>query len=163
MEWLWLVAVLLVLAGILGAFLPVVPGVPLVFAGLLLGAWIDDFARVSTTTMIVIGLLTIAGFAIDLLASAVSVKAVRASRQAMIGTMIGGVIGILGGLPGLILGTVAGAVIGEIIAWRSLNRQGLAQITRVGVAAGLGFVLAVALKLAIAFVMLATFAWAYYY
>lgn len=163
MEWLWLVVVLLVLAGILGAFLPVVPGVPLVFAGLLLGAWIDGFARVGTTTMIVIGLLTLAGFAVDLVASIVSVRSVRASRQAVIGTLVGGTVGILGGLPGLVFGTVAGAIIGEVIAWRSLDRQGLRQATRVGVAAGLGFILAVALKLVIALVMIAVFAWAYYY
>ena len=59
---------------------------------------------------------------------------------------------------GIILGTVIGAVVGEIMA-----RQGLGQATKVGVAAGLGFILAIALKLAIALVMIAVFAWAYYY
>lgn len=163
MEWLWLCVLLLVLVGISGAFLPVIPGVPLVFAGLLLGAWLDDFSRVTTMAMIVIGLLAIAGFFVDLLASVFTVKSVRASRQAVIGTLLGGLIGILGGIPGLILGTVVGAVIGEIMAQQSLGRQSMAQATKVGVAAGLGFILAVALKLAITLVMIAIFAWAYYY
>jgi uncharacterized protein YqgC (DUF456 family) len=158
MEWLWVGVVLLVLIGILGAFLPVIPGIPLVFAGLLMGAWLDDFSRVTTTAMIVIGLLALAGFLVDFVASVFTVKSVRASRQAVIGTLLGGLIGILGGVPGLILGTVIGAVVGEIMA-----RQSLGQATKVGVAAGLGFILAVALKLAIALVMIATFAWAYYY
>ena len=158
MEWLWVGVVLLVLIGILGAFLPVIPGIPLVFAGLLMGAWLDDFSRVTTTAMIVIGLLALAGFLVDFVASIVTVKSVRASRQAVIGTLLGGLIGMLGGVPGLILGTVIGAVVGEIMA-----RQSLGQATKVGVAAGLGFILAVALKLAIALVMIATFAWAYYY
>ena len=158
MEWLWIGVLLLVLVGLLGAFLPVIPGIPLVFAGLLLGAWLDDFARVTTTSMIIIGLLAIAGFLVDLVASVFTVKSVRASRQAIIGTLLGGVIGIVGGVPGLILGTIIGAVVGEIMA-----RQGLGQATKVGVAAGLGFILAVALKLAIALVMIAIFAWAYYF
>ena len=158
MEWLWIGVLLLVLVGILGAFLPVIPGIPLVFAGLLLGAWLDDFSRVTTTTMIIVGLLAIAGFLVDLVASVFTVKSVRASRQAIIGTLLGGLIGIVGGIPGLILGTIIGAVIGEIMA-----RQGLGQATKVGVAAGLGFILAVALKLAIALVMIAVFAWAYYF
>ena len=158
MEWLWLCVLLLVLIGISGAFLPVIPGVPLVFAGLLLGAWLDDFSRVTTMAMIVNGLLAIAGFFVDLLASVFTVKSVRASRQAVIGTLLGGLVGILGGIPGLILGTIIGAVVGEVMA-----QQSLGQATKVGVAAGLGFILAVALKLAIALLMIAIFAWAYYY
>ena len=158
MEWLWLCVLLLVLIGISGAFLPVIPGVPLVFAGLLLGAWLDDFSRVTTMAMIVIGLLAIAGFFVDLLASVFTVKSVRASRQAVIGTLLGGLVGILGGIPGLILGTIIGAVVGEVMA-----QQSLGQATKVGVAAGPGFILAVALKLAIALLMIAIFAWAYYY
>lgn len=158
MEWLWLAVISLVLIGIAGAFLPVIPGIPLVFAGLLLGAWIDDFSRVPATAMIVIGLLTLVGFLVDFFASVLTVRSVRASRQAVIGTLIGGLVGILGGVPGLILGTIIGAVIGEIMA-----RQGLGQATKVGVAAGLGFILAVALKLALTLAMIAVFAWAYYY
>ena len=158
MEWLWLVVILLVIVGIIGAFLPVIPGIPLVFAGLLLGAWLDGFTRVTTTAMVVIGLLTLISFLVDFVASIFTVKSVRASRQAVIGTVLGGLIGIIGGVPGMIVGTVVGAVAGEIVA-----RQSLGQATKVGVAAGLGFILAVVLKLAIALVMIAIFAWAYYY
>ena len=44
---LWVLAVLLIAAGILGLLLPALPGPPILFAGLLLGAWIDDFAYAS--------------------------------------------------------------------------------------------------------------------
>lgn len=158
MEALWLLVWGLVLIGLMGVVLPVIPGLPLLFAGLLLAAWIDGFVRVSETAVVLIGVLAILGFLVDFLASVFSVKSVGASRQAVVGTLLGGLVGILGGVPGLILGTVIGAVIGEIMARRHLR-----QATKVGLAAGLGFILAVAVKAVLAMAMLGIFAWSYFY
>ncbi|CAG0982408.1 hypothetical protein MTYP_01834 [Methylophilaceae bacterium] len=157
MEWLWIVAFILVVLGLLGLALPVLPGVPLLFGGLLMAAWIDDFARVGTMAMIVIGILALLAWIIDIVASLITTKSAGASRQALAGTVIGALVGILGGLPGIILGTVAGAAIGEILANRDPRRA-----TKIGVAAGLGFVLALAFKLLFAALMLGIFAYAYF-
>ncbi len=158
MEWLWIVVVLLVVLGVIGLALPVLPGVPLLYGGLLLGAWIDDYARVGVTTIIVIGVIAAVAWLMDVVASVVTTKQAGASRQAMIGTLIGAMVGLLAGLPGLIIGTVAGAAIGEIMAQR-----GASQATRVGLAAGLGFVLALVVKLVFAILMLGIFAYAYFF
>ena len=158
MEWLWLIVVLLVIVGLAGIVLPALPGVPLLYGGLLLGAWIDEFARVGVTTIVVIGVLALLAWLIDFFASVFTTRSVGASRQAMIGTVIGGLIGIVGGLIGIIVGTVIGAVVGEIMASRDAILAG-----RVGVAAGMGFVLALAAKLVLALVMLAIFAYAYFF
>ena len=157
MEWLWLIAALLVFVGLAGIILPALPGVPLLYGGLLLGAWIDHFKRVSVTTIVVVGVLALLAWLIDFFASVFTTRSVGASRQAMIGTVLGGLIGILGGLIGIILGTVIGGVVGEIMASRDAAHAG-----RVGVAAGMGFVLALVAKLLLALAMLAIFAYAYF-
>lgn len=158
MEWLWLMVLLLVVLGILGLALPVLPGAPLLFGGLLLGAWIDGFARVSVTATVVIGVLALLAWLIDIVASLLTTRSVGASQLALIGTVVGALVGMLAGVPGLIIGTVAGATIGELIANRDAARA-----TRVGVAAGLGFALALAVKLLFALLMLGIFAYAYFF
>ena len=157
MEWLWLVVVLLVIVGLAGIVLPALPGVPLLYGGLLLGAWIDEFARVGVTAIVVIGVLALLAWLIDFFASVFTTRSVGASRQAMIGTVLGGLIGIIGGLIGIILGTVIGAIAGEVMTSRNAAHAG-----RVGVAAGMGFVVALAAKLVLALTMLAIFAYAYF-
>ena len=158
MEWLWLLAFLLLLLGFAGLLLPMLPGVPLLFGGFLLAAWIDDFARVGTVAMVIIGVLALLAWAIDIVASLLTTKSAGASRQAMVGTIIGALVGMLAGVPGLIVGTVAGAIVGEMMASRDP-----AHATRVGVAAGLGFALALAAKLVFALLMVSVFVYAYFY
>jgi len=158
MDWYWIVAVLLVLIGFIGLFLPVLPGIVFVFAGLLLAAWIDGFALVSETTMVIIGVFALMAWAIDFFASYFTAKKAKASKLALIGTLIGALLGILGGVVGLIVGPIIGAAVGEFI-----SRRNSSDATRVGLAAGLGFVLALVMKLVIAIISLCIFAYAYYY
>ena len=154
---LWLLAVLLVLVGLAGAVLPALPGVPLVFAGLWLAAWIDDYAQVSALTLAVLGVLTVLAMAVDLVASALGAKRVGASRQAIAGAMIGAVVGLFFGLPGLLLGPFVGAVAGEISA-----RSNVEQATRVGIATWMGLLFGTLAKLALSLAMLGVFAFAYF-
>ena len=66
---LWyLVAAILVIVGLIGTVLPALPGVPLVFCGLLLAAWTDGFAHVGVFTLFVLGALTVLALAIDFVA-----------------------------------------------------------------------------------------------
>ena len=43
---LWILAALLIAIGLAGSVLPALPGIPLIFGGVLLAAWIDDFQRI---------------------------------------------------------------------------------------------------------------------
>lgn len=157
MEWLWIVAILLMLIGIAGVVLPVLPGTPLLFAGMLLGAWLDDFSKVGVIAVVVLGVLALLAWAIDFLAGVLGTKLVGASGYAMAGAGIGGVVGLFGGIPGLILGPVIGAAAGELYA-----RKDAQQAAKAGVAAGLGFVIAMAAKLGITVAMLGVFLFAYF-
>ncbi len=56
---LWSLAVLLVLSGIVGMILPALPGSPLLFAGLLCAAWAEDFAYVGWRTLTLLGCLAV--------------------------------------------------------------------------------------------------------
>ena len=157
MDWQILVAILLVVIGIAGTILPRLPGVPLVYAGLLLAAWHDSFDKVSILTMVIIGIVALLAWVVDFVASIMTAKKVGASKYALWGAGIGALLGILGGIPGLIIGPAIGAIIGELITHKDVSKA-----TTVGIAAGLGFVLALAVKIVLSLTMLAVFAYAYY-
>ncbi len=157
MEWQIVVAVLLVVVGIAGTILPMLPGVPLVFAGLLLAAWNGGFDQVGIVTMVIIGAIAALAWAVDFFASVVTAKKAGASKYALWGAGIGALVGIMGGIPGLIIGPAIGAIIGELITHKDTTKA-----TTVGIAAGLGFVLALAIKIVLVLTMLAVFAYAYY-
>jgi uncharacterized protein len=154
---LMILAVVLVLVGIAGTFLPVLPGIPVVFGGLLLAAYADGFAKVGWITLVVLGLLAAIAMAVDFLAAMFGAKRVGASREAMVGAAIGTVGGLAFGFVGLLLGPFVGAAAGELLARRDINQAG-----KVGVGTWLGLVLGAALKVAIAFTMVAIFVTAYF-
>jgi uncharacterized protein len=145
----WILALILVLVGVAGTILPGVPGPVLVFAGIVVAAWADGFARIGIMTLAFLGLLTAVTYAIDFVASALGVQRVGASRRAVVGAALGALVGLFFGLPGLILGPFLGAVAAELTVRGDLKAAG-----RAGVAAWLGFVLGAALKIALVFVML---------
>ena len=157
MEWLWLIAIALMLIGVAGIVVPVLPGTPLLFCGMVLGAWIDDFGKVGVVAVAVLAVLAALAWAIDFAAGMLGTKLVGASTESMIGAGIGGVLGLFGGIPGLIFGPVIGAAAGELYARRTAK-----QAARAGVAAGLGFVVALATKLGITVAMVAIFIFAYF-
>ena len=146
---LWLIAGLLVLVGLAGVVLPALPGIPLVFGGLLMVAWLDDFQRIGGVTLAVLGALAVLAWLIDFAASVIGAQRVGASPLALVGAAIGTVVGLFGGLIGLLLAPLAGAAIGEFIA-----RRDALQAARVGLATWLGMLLAAVAKVAIAFMML---------
>jgi uncharacterized protein len=158
MEWIYILSVLLIVVGFLGTFLPVLPGVPIIFIGLLLMAWVDGFTKVSIFTMTMIGLLALLSVVIDFIASFLTTKKVGASKNAMWGMVIGGVLGLFAGVFGIFFGAAIGAVVGEFSAHRDASRA-----TTVGLAAGLGFLVGLIAKVLLAVMMVSIFAYAYYY
>jgi uncharacterized protein len=158
MEWILILSVLLIAVGFLGTFLPVLPGVPLIFIGLLLIAWADGFAKVNLLTMTIIGFLALLSIVIDFVASFMTTKKIGASKNAMWGMVIGSILGLFLGIFGLFFGAVIGALVGEFSA-----HQDASKATAVGLAAGLGFIVGMVAKVLLAIIMLGIFAYAYYY
>jgi uncharacterized protein YqgC (DUF456 family) len=149
---LWIVAVALIVVGVIGTVLPALPGAILVFAGVALGAWIDDFTRISGWTVLVLGILTLLAWAIDYVAALAGAKKAGASRQALIGAAIGTVAGVFTGFVGLVFLPLVGASVGEYLAQRELLRAG-----RIGIATWLGLLVGTVLKVAVVFLMVGIF------
>jgi uncharacterized protein len=149
---LWLLAILLIVVGLAGVVLPVIPGAPLLFGGLVIAAWAEDFRYVGLWTLLALGFLAALTYGVDLWATMFGVKKFGASKRAVIGAVIGSIIGVFLGLPGILFGPFVGAVIGELLA-----RPDLHAATRAGLGATIGLVLGAALKLALAFTMIGIF------
>lgn len=145
----------LILVGIAGTILPVLPGTPIVFAGMLLTAWADGFQKIGVFTIILLALLTLIAMATDFVAGLLGAKRVGASRLAIIGAAIGTIVGLFFGIPGLLVGPFAGALFGE---W--LRHRDLANAAKVGAGTWIGMVAGAIFKLVLTFVMLGVFLFA---
>lgn len=155
MDWTilwWVLAVLIIIAGLAGTVVPALPGVPLVFLGLLIGAWISNFEIVGWTTIGILAALAIIAWVVDFLAGAAGARYLGASSRAFWGATIGAIAGIFFGIAGMLLGPFIGAVLGELSGGSNVVQSG-----RAGIGAWLGMVLATAVKLAIAFLMVGIF------
>ncbi|QIL20470.1 DUF456 domain-containing protein [Thermomonas sp. HDW16] len=158
----YLIATAMILIGLVGTVLPALPGLPLVFVGMLVAAWSDGFNHVPIWVLVLLGLLTLLSLAIDFWATALGAKRVGASRKAVVGAMLGTLGGVFLGPVGVVLGPFVGALTGELLHRRSLDKAHLGDAAKIGVGTWLGILLGVALKLGLAFTMLGLFALAWW-
>jgi hypothetical protein len=149
---LWILSALLVGVGMAGTVLPLLPGVPLVFAGLVLAAWIGGFVQVGWPVLLLLGVLALLSLAVDAAAASLGAKRVGASRAAILGAALGTLVGVFFGLPGLLIGPFAGAAAGQFLVRGDLGDAG-----RAGFGAWIGFLLGSLAKLALAATMLLIF------
>ncbi len=149
---LWTLCVLLIVIGLAGTVLPMLPGVVLVFGGILLGAWIDDFTRVGGLAVGAIGALGVLALALDALAGAMGARKAGASREAVIGALIGTVLGVLSGLWGLLFFPLIGAIVGQYLVERDAIRA-----RNVGLATWFGMAIGMIAKVVLAFMMVGVF------
>jgi uncharacterized protein YqgC (DUF456 family) len=149
---LWILGIILAITGLAGLLLPLIPGAPLLFLGLLFGAWAEDFRYVGVWTLIVLAVMAALTYLVEFAASVLGVNRYGGSRRAMVGAAIGGVVGLFLGLPGILLGPLVGAVIGELSLQRTLD-----QASRAGFGTVVGLAIGVAGKLAIGIAMIGLF------
>lgn len=149
---LWILGGALVAIGLAGIVFPALPGTVLIFAGLLVAAWAEGFTRVGVWTLLLIGLMGAFSYTVDFIAAALGAKHVGASPRAVVGAAFGTLLGIPFGLIGVFLGPLLGAVLGELSVHREFRRA-----AGVGAAAWIGFLIGTAVKVALAFCMIAVF------
>jgi uncharacterized protein YqgC (DUF456 family) len=149
---LWIVAVALIGVGLAGTVLPALPGTALVFAGILLAAWIDAFERISGITVLVCGLLTLLAWGTDYASAMLGAKRAGASRLAVVGAALGTVAGVFTGFVGLLFMPLVGAAVGEYVADRNAARA-----AHVGLWTWIGLMVGTVAKLALTFVMVGLF------
>jgi len=147
---LYLLAAVLIVAGLIGAIIPALPGMPLLFGGIWLLAWVDHYRHLGLWWLLGIAAMGVGGLVVDLLAGALGAKRVAASPQAVWGALLGTVIGVFFGLPGLLLGPFLGAVLGELAAGNSVLRS-----AHVGVGTWIGLLFGTLVKLVCSLTMVA--------
>lgn len=149
---LWIFSAILTVTGLSGLLLPVVPGAPLLFLGLLFGAWAEGFTYIGIGTLLILAAMAAMTYVVEFAASILGVKKYGGSNRAMIGAALGGFAGLFLGIPGILAGPFVGAVIGELSLQRSLD-----EASRAGFGTVVGMALGIAGKLAIGIAMIGLF------
>lgn len=138
-----IVALLLALTGIVGCFIPVVPGPIVSYAGLLC-AYFCSYSKISTATLCIWLVATIAVTAADYFLPAYMTRLFGGSRAGALGATIGAIVGLFVYPPlTIILGPFFGALIGELIH----NHRQIGKALYVGLGSFLSFLIGTGVKL----------------
>lgn len=142
-----LFGLLFMILGILGSFLPVLPGPPLSWIGLLLlyltESVEDNWPFLLLTLAIAIGILIL-----DYIIPSLGTKRFGGSKLGAIGAMVGLIVGLIAPIPfGIIIGPFVGAFIGEL-----LNKSDNKTAVKAAFGSFLGFVTGTFLKFLVAII-----------
>ncbi len=149
------ISLLIMLGGLAGIVLPIVPSTPLIWAGVLIYAVCDGFESIGWVLILVFGALTIISVILDYFGGVIGAKRYGATRWGLIGSLIGGVAGFfMGGIVGLIFGPFFGAVLFELIFGKDF-----ASAFKSGVGTLVGFLGGAIAKLVIGVVIIGIFIW----
>ncbi len=147
-----LIALVLMILGIVGSFLPVLPGPLTSWAGLLVLHFTEG-VEMSQTFLIVTLIVAIIIYVLDYIIPAIGTKRFGGSKAGMIGTTLGLIIGLLSPIPfGIIIGPFVGALIGELINENDINKA-----LKAAFGSFLGFIASTFLKFIVAIVYLGFF------
>ena len=137
-----ILAVILLVVGFLGTFVPVLPGAPLAWVGLLL-AYFSSYTTISLVTLIVTCVLAILVSVLDNIFPILLTKKFDGSKASTRGATVGLIVGFFTGPWGIILGPFIGAFIGELIH----NSEDTKKALSVAWGAFLGFLLGTGAKM----------------
>lgn len=150
---IYIICGLMVVAGLVGTVLPMVPGVPLVFLGTAILAFYTNFAVISKLTLVVFLALTIISLLIDYLSGIIGAKYSGASLWGTLSALVGAIIGVVYfGIVGLIFAPAVFVLVFEFVGEKSIKKS-----TRSASYTLLSTVLGMVLNGAIALAMLIIF------
>lgn len=144
-----ILALLLAVVGVAGCILPVLPGTPICYVGMLLMAC-TEYSTLSKPILITFLIVTILVSVADYLLPAWLSRRFGGSKHGARGATIGMLVGLFMGPMGLLLGPFVGAVLGEM----SVNRDDSAKAIRVGFGAFLSFIVGTGIKMIASIAML---------
>ena len=143
------ISALFIILGLIGSVLPVLPGPPLSWIGLLL-LHLTKAVEMSTALLIATGVIALIIFVLDYIIPAIGTKKFGGSRAGMIGTSIGLIVGLLSPIPGgIIIGPFIGAFVGEM-----LNKNDSKLAFKAAIGSFLGFLASTFLKFIVAIIYL---------
>lgn len=140
-------AIVLMIVGIAGCLLPILPGPPLSYLGLVV-LHFTRFAEISKNLFIILGIVAVVVTVIDYVVPIWGTRQFGGSKYGMRGATVGLIIGLFLGPLGIIIGPFIGAVVGELIF-----RDDVKYALKAGFGSLLGFLTGVGLKLAASLLM----------
>ena len=146
-------ALLVMLTGLIGSLLPVLPGTPLILIAAIGHRLYFGDASASNLVLAILGTLMVVSLVFDFLASVLGAKKFGATWRGMAGAVIGGIIGLFFSLPGIILGPFLGAMLFEMLGDKEFKKA-----AKAGLGATVGLLLGVVGKFSIGVVMIILFA-----
>ena len=144
---LLILGIIFMIVGIIGCLVPVLPGPPLSFLGLIL-LHLTRFGQFSTPFLITLGVITVIVTVLDYIVPVWGTKRFGGSKYGTRGATVGLIIGFFLGPLGIIIGPLIGAFVGEMIF-----KDDLGYAFKAGLGSLIGFLTGIGLKLAASFVM----------
>jgi uncharacterized protein YqgC (DUF456 family) len=146
---LLLLGVAMIAIGVVGLVAPVVPGVALIYLGIVVVAWAEGFARIGPLMLVVMLAVTVVAMVADYLAALVGARKAGASAWGVFGAGVGALVGLFFGLPGVILGPALGA-----LAFEYVRNPDARRAMRAGAGGLAGFILGVVAKAVFGFLLI---------
>ena len=145
----WILTILLLLAGLVGSVLPLIPGTTLILLGVLLQKWLlpGTLSWVAAGWVAAFWALSIIG---DIVCTLLGTRLLGGSKWGMAGASGGALAGMFFSLPALLLGTILGAMAAEKLGAKRSDSDAL----RSGAGAALGFLLGTVVRVACAVAMI---------
>ncbi len=140
-------AIILMILGIIGCLVPVLPGPPLSFLGLVV-LHLSKFADFSSALLITMAVIAVIVSILDYIVPIWGTKKFGGSKYGARGATVGLIIGLFLGPLGIVIGPFFGAVVGELIF-----KDDIKYAMKAGFGSLLGFLTGIGLKLAASFLM----------
>lgn len=147
-----LLTIILFVIGCFGTLIPALPGIGLVYVGILLYAFADSFTNISITTVVSLGIVTLIASIAQYFGSMWAAKSAGGKNKALLGTFIGTILGAMIGPVGMFVGAFLGALAGALLEGNTA--QGAARVALISVA---GIIGASIIQLFLALVLIAAF------
>jgi uncharacterized protein YqgC (DUF456 family) len=152
---IFIVTLAVILLGIAGTFLPVVPGVPLVFAAIAAYGWYEGFQAVTPNYLVILAGVAVLSLFVDYISAYMGAKYFDSSRMGLYGAVIGSLAGLFIFPPlGLLLCPWLGAIVGELLQgsdWPKAMRSGMGAV--IGLFSGIAFKVALATGMLVSFLI----------
>ncbi len=155
----WTLTICLMLVGIAGSVLPILPGPLLIFIGGVLHTFLRPQSGMSVAGIVLLALFLVIAYAVDIGSSALGAKWFGASRWGIAGVLLGGLVGLFFGIPGLLLGPILGGLFCEIVIAEREWRAGVKGTWGAVVGTGIGLVLRLGISIVMVVVFLVDALW----
>jgi hypothetical protein len=155
----WLLTACLLLVGLIGSVVPLLPGPFLIFIAGILHTVLRPEAGMSWQGIVVLSLLLVASYVVDVAAGAMGARWFGASRWGIAGVFVGGLIGLFFAPIGFVIGPLAGGLVFELIFAKKRMAPAVKSTWGTLLGTGVGLVVRLGLSLAMIATVLADVLW----